>query len=122
MRRLGYWLIGLILLSFVSSFFLRYAGLVSVLGYVVTILLWLAYYGYFSYGILMAGKWYLEREQEKESGIERKPKRKRIKHKENNRDGRGQHGMHAARQRQHRVVRHHYYTVPPHVVGRYKDE
>lgn len=77
MRRLGYWLIGLIILSFVSNFFLPYAGLVSVLGYVVTIVLWLAYYGYFSFGILMAGKWYLEREQEKESGIERKPKSKR---------------------------------------------
>ena len=56
MRRLGYWLIGLIILSFVSNFFLPYAGLVSVLGYVVTIVLWLAYYGYFSFGILMAGK------------------------------------------------------------------
>ena len=84
MRRLGYWLIGLIILSFVSNFFLPYAGLVSVLGYVVTIVLWLAYYGYFSFGILMAGKWYLEREQEKESGKERKPKSKRIKHKDKN--------------------------------------
>ena len=120
MRRLGYWLIGLIILSFVSNFFLPYAGLVSVLGYVVTIVLWLAYYGYFFFCILMAGKWYLEREQEKESGIERKPKSKRIKHKDKN--GRNKPGAHTGQQRRRREVRHRYYTVPPHVVGRYKDE
>lgn len=113
MKRLGFWLIGLIILSIVSNFFLPYTGFVSVFGFVITIVLWLAYYGYFSYGILMAGKWYLEREQDKESGIDRKSKKQ--KKTKNNR-----HDVRPTRRR--RQVRHRYYTVPPHVVGRYRDD
>ena len=45
MRRLGYWLIGLIILSIVSNFFLPFVGFISIFSGILTIAMWLVYYG-----------------------------------------------------------------------------
>lgn len=120
MKRLGIWLVGLILLSIVSNFFLPYTGFATFFGWVITIVLWLAYYGYVSYGLLMAGKWALERQQALESG--EIPDRSKRKHgKRNETMGRADETP-RRRPRRARAVRHRYYTVPPQVIGRYKDE
>lgn len=121
MKRLGIWLIGLILLSIVSNFFLPYTGFATFFGWVITIVLWLAYYGYVSYGLLMAGKWAMERQQALESGeVREKTKRKRGREKNDARARADQPLRHAPRRA--RTVRHRYYTVPPQVTGRYRDE
>ena len=78
MRRLGYWLIGLIILSIVSNFFLPFVGFISIFSGILTIAMWLVYYGYISLGVLMAGKLILERLQEKESGLETKSETKKL--------------------------------------------
>ena len=90
MRRLGYWLIGLIILSIVSNFFLPFVGFISIFSGILTIAMWLVYYGYISLGVLMAGKLILERQQEKESGLETKGETKKL-------FGKGKHSQPAIR-------------------------
>lgn len=122
MRRLGYWLIGLIILSIVSNFFLPFVGFISIFSGILTIAMWLVYYGYISLGVLMAGKLVLERQQEKESGLETKSETKKLFGKGKHSQPANQKSRQSRAHRRRREIQHRYYTVPSHVVGRYKDE